>query len=198
MFKLKMFFYSVSIFSQTKESYLFGDCKDGKGIFRDNFGNEYEGTFILGKLEGFAEVKFKNNETFFGIRNNSMRIGKGQRTDSNTGKVVYGTWIEGRFCDDEGCESWRQFISDSNIECVFRGTFLEGKKTGNGSYTCNNRESFEGTYSNDLANGNGKMIYSDRTVQVGEFKDGRLVRKKKSNKKRKSSDKIQCNVVSFC
>ncbi|EMM99483.1 hypothetical protein LEP1GSC021_0558 [Leptospira noguchii str. 1993005606] len=49
-----------------------------------------------------------------------------------------------------------------------------------------------------MANGNGKMIYSDRTVQVGEFKDGRLVRKKKSNKKRKSSDKIQCNVVSFC
>ncbi|EMM99445.1 hypothetical protein LEP1GSC021_0557 [Leptospira noguchii str. 1993005606] len=78
---------SFSIFSQTKESCLFGDCKDGKGIFRDNFGNEYEGTFILGKLEGFVEVKFKNNETFSGIRNNSMKIGKGQRTDSNTGKL---------------------------------------------------------------------------------------------------------------
>ncbi|EMO55207.1 MORN repeat protein [Leptospira noguchii] len=181
MFKLKIFILfcvgSFSIFSQTKKKCLSGDCENGKGIFRDSFRNEYAGTFVNGKLEGFAEVKFKNNETFSGIRNNSMRRGKGQWTDSNTGKVVYGTWIEGGSCDDDGCESWHEFISDSNVKCVFRGTFLEGKKTGNGSYTCNNGESFEGTYSNDLANGPGKLIYSDRVVFEGEFKDGRPVRK---------------------
>ncbi|EMG00620.1 MULTISPECIES: MORN repeat protein [Leptospira] len=43
------------------------------------------------------------------------------------------------------------------MKCAFQGTFRNGQKTGNGRYTCNNGESFEGTYSNNPANGPGKQ-----------------------------------------
>ncbi|WP_420920136.1 hypothetical protein [Leptospira interrogans] len=46
-------------------------------------------------------------------------------------------------------------------------------------------------YSNDLANGNGKLIYPDRTVLEGKFKAGILIRKRElpPYRDKKSSDK---------
>ncbi len=68
MFRLKIFIllciYSFSIFAQSKEKCLFGDCKDGRGIFIDIHGNEFGGVFVNGKLEGVGEIKFKNDENF--------------------------------------------------------------------------------------------------------------------------------------
>ncbi|WP_154643359.1 hypothetical protein [Leptospira interrogans] len=46
-------------------------------------------------------------------------------------------------------------------------------------YACENGESFEGIYSNDLANVNGRLVYPDRTILEGKFKNGILIRKRK-------------------
>ncbi len=180
MFRLKIFIllctYSFSIFAQSKEKCLFGDCKDGRGIFIDIHGNKLGGIFVNGKLEGVGEIEFKNNGKFSGVYKDPSYHGKSKFIDSD-GKVVYGTEFTGGSCGDYGCETWHKFIPDSNVKCTFQGTFIDGKKTGNGRYTCNNGESFEGTYSNDLANGPGKLTYSDGTVWDGEFKNGHPVRK---------------------
>ncbi|ULG91669.1 hypothetical protein FH584_13560 [Leptospira interrogans] len=178
MFRLKIFIllciYSFSIFAQSKEKCLFGDCKDGRGIFIDIHGNEFGGVFVNGKLEGVGEIKFKNDGKFSGVYKNPSYRGKSKFIDSD-GKVVYGTKFTGGSCGDYGCETWTKFIFDSNVKCVFLGTFQNGQKTGKGSYTCDNHERFEGTYSNDLANGMGKLTYSDGTIWEGKFKNGHPV-----------------------
>ncbi|RHX96425.1 membrane-binding protein [Leptospira yasudae] len=174
-----------SIFPQSPTTCLAGNCKNGNGVLIDSFGNEYKGTFINGILEGYAEVKFKNRETVSGVRKDSSIRGKAQRTDPNTGKVVYGTWVENGDCDDKGCKTWANFVPDSNVECVFRGMFRENQKVGKGSYVCINGESFDGIFANDFANGFGKLKYSDGTVFEGEFKNGHPISKKKLNEKRK-------------
>ncbi|PJZ56433.1 membrane-binding protein [Leptospira barantonii] len=182
MFKIKIFilicFIVFSILSQAQSvrGCLSGNCRNGKGIFIDSFGNEFKGIFKNEKLEGYAEVKFKNHGTFSGVYKNSSIKGKGQWTDPETGNVVYGTWVEDGDCNENGCKTWARFIPDSDdVECIFRGNFRENRKVGKGGYTCINGESFEGIYSNDLANGYGKLKYSDGTVFEGEFKNGRPV-----------------------
>ncbi|QOI44614.1 hypothetical protein Lepto782_19625 [Leptospira interrogans serovar Canicola] len=58
-------------------------------------------------------------------------------------------------------------------------------------YACENGESFEGIYSNDLANANGRLVYPDRTILEGKFKNGILIRSQKlpPHRDEKSSDK---------
>ncbi|EMY76963.1 MORN repeat protein [Leptospira weilii serovar Ranarum str. ICFT] len=168
---------SFSVFSQSKDVCLFGDCQNGRGVFIDVHGNKFMGIFENGKLEGLGEVEFKNSGRFSGVYKDPSHHGKSKFVHSDTGKTEYGTRFTNGICDQNGCRTWVQFIFDSNVKCIFQGTFLQNQKTGKGSYTCNNGESFEGTYSNDLANGNGKLIYSDGTILQGEFKDGHPVRK---------------------
>ncbi|PJZ54465.1 membrane-binding protein [Leptospira adleri] len=181
MFKIIVFilfcfsFSSILPQSLALKSCLSGNCRNGKGVFLDSFGNECKGTFVNGKLEGYAEVKFKNRETFSGVYKNSSIRSLGQWTDPETGKILYGTWIEDGDCDKKGCKTWAKFIPDSDVECIFRGLFKENRKVGKGSYTCINGESFDGTYANDLANGRGKLRYSAGIIFEGEFKDGHPV-----------------------
>ncbi|AOP35641.1 membrane-binding protein [Leptospira tipperaryensis] len=176
MFRINVFvlfcFSFISILPQSPRSCLSGNCKNGKGVLIDASGNESKGTFVNGTLEGYAEVKFKNREMFSGIRKRLSIRGKAQRIDPETGKVVYGTWIEDGDCNDKGCKTWANFIPDSNVECIFQGTFRRNQKVGKGSYICLNGERFEGIYANDLANGRGKLIYSDGSFYEGEFKNG--------------------------
>ncbi|MCG6169554.1 MORN repeat-containing protein [Leptospira sanjuanensis] len=175
-FRINLFFVFCfgffSIFPQSSATCLSGNCKNGRGVLIDSFGNEYKGTFINGNLEGYAEVKFKNRGTVSGVYKNSSQRGKGRWTDPETGNVLYGTWVEDGDCNENGCKTWAKFIRDSEVECIFRGNFRRNRKTGKGAYTCINGESFEGIYSNDLANGYGKLKYSDGTVFEGEFKNG--------------------------
>lgn len=187
MFKIKIFIlFCLSFFSilpqsqpESVKSCLTGNCKNGNGVLIDFYGNEYKGNFVNGNLEGYAEVKFKIQGTFSGIFKDSSIKGKAQWVDGDTGKILYGTWIEDGDCDDKGCKTWAKFIPDSDVDCVFRGMFRGNRKVGKGGYTCVNGESFAGLYVNDFANGYGVLKYSDGTVFEGEFKNGHLISKKK-------------------
>nr|WP_082761006.1 hypothetical protein [Leptospira alstonii] len=165
-----------SILSQSKKRCLSRDCQNGRGRFYRRIWKRTHGNLRNGKLEGLGEFEFKNNGNFSGVYKDPSYYGKSKFIDPD-GSVAYGTQFTGGSCNDNGCRTWSKFIPDSNVECIFRETFLQNQKTGKGRYTCNNVESFEGTYPNDLANGNGKLIYSDGTVFEREFKDGHPVRK---------------------
>ncbi|TGL92191.1 membrane-binding protein [Leptospira barantonii] len=190
MFKIGIFillcFNFFCILPRSSRNCLSESCKNGNVVFIDSYGNKYKGIFINGKLEGYAEVEFKNRGTFSGIYKNPSVRGSAKLIETGTGKVIYGTWVENGDCDERGCKSWTEFIADSDVECIFQGTFRGNQKVGKGSYTCANGESFDGIYENDFANGYGKLRYSDGTVFEGEFKNGYPISKKKSNEKGKS------------
>ncbi len=112
LFSYFIFFACISVLeaeSKTdgvKEKCLSGDCQNGQGVFIDASGTEFRGTFVNGKLEGLAEIKFKNPETFSGVLHKDLaRRGTIEWIDRDTQKTLYGTWIPGGICEKNVCTS---------------------------------------------------------------------------------------------
>mmetsp|Transcript_82848 Transcript_82848/g.230101 ORF Transcript_82848/g.230101 Transcript_82848/m.230101 type:complete len:283 (+) Transcript_82848:117-965(+) len=60
--------------------------------------------------------------------------------------------------------------SDSS---VYRGQALDGKRHGEGTWTCANGR-YEGQWSHDLQEGQGKQVWEDRRIFVGQFSKGKI------------------------
>lgn len=109
------------ILSQSKDRCISGDCQNGKGILMDTDGNKLIGTFLNGKLEGFAEAEFKDGDKFSGIYKNGERNGKGKLVHSD-GMIEF----EGEFKD--GFPHGNGTMYDSEGKISKTGIFKNGYK----------------------------------------------------------------------
>jgi len=66
----------------------------GKGVFRKQNGNAYEGEYKYDKCEGFGVYRFNNGDKYEGMWKNSLKSGQGTISWST------GRKFEGRFADD--------------------------------------------------------------------------------------------------
>ncbi|KAK2618167.1 membrane-binding protein [Leptospira interrogans] len=166
---------SLPILSQSKDRCISGDCQNGKGVLVDADGNKLIGSFLNGKLEGFAEVEFKDGDKFSGIYKNGERNGKGKLVHSD-GKVEFeGEWIASGVCITGDCHSGKgtlkRFIPNSDVTCEFSGPFLSGKINGKGKFICSDQETYEGNLKDSKPHGFGIQSFSNGTRYEGEFKE---------------------------
>lgn len=137
------------ISTSSQDSEIYGKCLNGPGKVLFKNGNRYEGEFYNGLLNGTGKFIWANGIVY-----------EGQFTDNRiTGRGAYrwpdGSSYEGEVKDGLRHGSGRYTIDDATYE----GEWLEGKKHGRGKIVFKSGSIFEGSFSNDMKDGYGKMYY---------------------------------------
>ena len=71
------------------------------------------------------------------------------------------------------CFGTQSFDADSKwAGQKYIGTFVDGKRSGDGTYSWPNGDKYTGQFKNNAPNGLGSFIWADGTSYVGSFKDG--------------------------
>ena len=119
---------------------------NGQGELVDSDGT-YTGMFVNGKKEGKGLMQYS-----------------GVTDKNNLVKTYDGNWKNDLY-NGEGSLVYKN--GD-----IYEGTFVDGKKDGNGEYTYFNDKDilrYEGQWENDLKNGKGKFIFNDMTIFEGNW-----------------------------
>jgi|GEM_PF-690740 len=143
-----------------------GDCKKGKGMFKFENGDIYEGEFIDSEITGKGKFVFNKGGYQEGFFYKSQLKGKGKTVHKD------GSYQEGEFIDDklEGYGTQFNIKDNSKIE----GKFSKGELTdGYSKITYSNGSSYEGNLLNGNPNGYGSYIAELGDKYVGEFKMGK-------------------------
>ena len=148
-------------------------------------GDNFEGKFIKGELNGKGILKNKEGNIYIGDFVNNIRCGKGDLTTENyhyigecknnkfngKGKIKFKdkSVYEGQFEDNEiegkGKYKWKS--GD-----VYEGKMKKGKMDGYGKYIYKDGRIYEGEYRDGKKNGRGKFSYSPDKYYEGIFVDG--------------------------
>lgn len=70
---------------------IWGDCKNGKGVFVEADGNEYNGAFSNAQKMGYGKMKFSNGKVYKGNWVNNKAEGPGEMLFEN-GDTYAGNW----------------------------------------------------------------------------------------------------------
>ena len=159
----------------------------GWGIKCKRNGDNFEGKFIDGELNGKGIFKNGNN-LYKGDFVNNERCGQGELT---TDKYYY----KGEFKNDklegigeisffENGDKYEGTFSNNNINGkgvykrkngdIYEGEMKNGKMDGFGKYTFGDGKIYEGEFVNDLREGNGKLSFPDGKSYEGNFVNGDL------------------------
>jgi hypothetical protein len=136
--------------------------KDGKEIRV-----AIEGVMKAGKLDGKANAKWSNGESYSGDYKDGRMDGKGAYSWANGAKY------DGEFKADgkNGYGIDRYANGDS-----YEGEFKNNKREGQGIYRFPDGRSHEGEWKNDVPNGQGvRKDAAGNIVAQGEFRDGQPV-----------------------
>lgn len=114
----------------------------GNGTFYFSNGDRYEGQMVSGQFQGEGIMFYADGSRYNGNWYKNKKHGRGFLV-FNDGEVVRGEWADNQYLAD-----WGQlaFIGDTSLLC-----------------DCND---------NYCPQGQGKYIFEDGTIYVGEFKDG--------------------------
>eukprot|EP01125_Pyxidicula_operculata_P005434 TRINITY_DN1931_c0_g1_i3.p1 TRINITY_DN1931_c0_g1~~TRINITY_DN1931_c0_g1_i3.p1 ORF type:complete len:789 (+),score=201.46 TRINITY_DN1931_c0_g1_i3:526-2892(+) len=138
-------------FSYSNISYYEGNWEEdrwhGKGTFFNiSNGTVYQGDFVKGKREGKGRLTFLNN------------------TKNNHNNAYYnGSWKDGRPHGDGTL---------STNEMRYEGDWESGKMQGKGCIYFSNGSKWEGTFTNNKPNGNGKFTLKSGMVIQSKWKVG--------------------------
>ena len=111
-----------------------GDCKKGKGVFIDIDGNEYNGSFKNGLMDGLGTMNYSNSNVYVGNWIANKREGWGKLVIAN------GDTYEGYFLDDKihGDGTYTSANGDTYtgifVKGLFDGTYKHFVKKDNKSY----------------------------------------------------------------
>ena len=100
---------------------LLGNCQNGKGVFVDKDGNEYNGNFSIGSKDGIGKMRFTSGGMYEGNWSMNRYNGKGKEVLKN-GDSYEGNFINGYY-NGEGI-----YTSLSGI--TYTGLFNKGKFDG--------------------------------------------------------------------
>ncbi len=148
---------------------LYGNCKNGYGVFEYNNGDVYFGFFKEYKRHGYGEYKWaKSTDYYTGNWDNNNRSGFGKHY-SKTKKTLYvGEWknhvisgygyrINSDLTTDRGL--WQSGNLISRYNYFFNGKYKDRKTQGCVRGNCNN--------------GYGKYILSSNSIYQGFFINGK-------------------------
>ena len=169
-----------------------------KGKKTDQFGNIYEGYISNDKAEGYGIKYYKDGRKYEGEFKNDLRDGKGTlyRPDGTIFKGIYkkdyqdgeginitkeGKILKGFFIDGKAINgSCIMYYGEGNNdylnfdeECVYIGSYRNGKRDGYGKFVMINGDVYEGEFRNDKYNGKGIYKWQNGLEYNGKFKDNK-------------------------
>lgn len=163
--------------------------REGEGVLYDDAGNvKMKGVFRRGKMNGVCmivnqrtsstytgnvvddvpngkgEEKYKDGSYYVGEFKSGMRHGKGCYYNSADEIVYNGSWLYGL----------KHGLGDCHDEYgLYSGSFVRGKKEGQGVYTLYSGDQYKGEFADDLYSGRGVFTnVSGRVVYDGEWRNG--------------------------
>lgn len=167
-----------------------GNCVNGKGVMILANGSKYIGYFKNKRMHGLGAFYYQNGMTYVGQWVEGWKHGKGELTFSN-GEKFTGDFQKNKF-NGAGV-----YLFQDNER--YEGNFVDGKFNGQGTYYYKDGKIKTGQWVNNKMieknetaeastppkanipdcnitpcnSGKGKLTYSDGSVYVGEFKEGR-------------------------
>jgi hypothetical protein len=127
-------------------------------------GDNFEGKFIKGKLNGKGILKNKEGNIYIGDFVNNIRCGKGDLTTENYHYI--GEFKNNKF----NGKGKIKFLKDKS---VYEGQFEDNEIEGKGKYKWISGDVYEGQMKKGKMDGYGKYIYKDGRIYEGEYRDGK-------------------------
>ena len=127
-----------------------------------------------GNYNGYGELYLKTGKKYEGIFINNNLNGYGRLIDL-FGNICY----EGNFKDNQLLDGKGKIIkiNEDGSKIIYKGDIKNMKKEGKGIEE-NNKEdkkyTYQGSFQNDLFEGNGKIIFDKNEFYEGDFKSGKM------------------------
>ena len=166
----------------------------GYGIMKYNNGNQYEGPWVNGKMEG-AHGNYKHKVlgiTYVGHFANDKKHGHGTLTMKN-GDKYDGEYVAG-YKEGKG-----RFTSAAIGEYV--GDYKQGKMSGRGAFHYKGGSKYQGEFQNHKRHGRGTLTNSDGTFYDGDWEKGMKHGKGKmifANNSKYEGDWVKNNMEGQC
>lgn len=162
---LCLFLFTNSVSAQC----IFGNCKDGDGIYMYPSGAKYVGQFKDGEIHGVGSCYYSDGSTYRGEWSHRYPEGNGIKTLAD-GRSWEGTWKMGLPIGADG-EVIETLFPDP--EPIIQSGCLEGNcEDGKGMYAYPDGSKYEGEFENSKPNGEGVLTYPNEDFYFGYFKDG--------------------------
>lgn len=172
-----------------------GDYQDnkfhGKGVFVDNVGNRYEGTFKYGYLHGRVKISYVSGSKYIGSMkyDNLDGYGKyiynkkcyyigdfcnGQKEGFGVYKFENGDKYEGEFYLDSFCGFGKMVYKNNSLFKKLKGEWINGQLEGKGEITYRDNSYYDGMIKSCSPHGEGKLYFSNKKINYsGNFLNGK-------------------------
>ena len=184
IFLLLVFYYPIILFSQQNQSIGNKGVKDGFGVLENKGHGVYRGNFVNSIYEGYGEYYFNNGSVYKGNFKNGLYEGESTFYYADGG-VKVANFKEGK----EISVISNIYANEIKVGCVsgdcqngigkyilnngeYEGSFLYGKQSGQGKFTCPNGDRYEGQYSDGNKNGYGILSQANGKKYEGNYKNG--------------------------
>lgn len=145
-----------------KTGCIYGDCKNGYGIYKYNNGDSYKGYFKNNKRHGYGDYLWGNIH-YSGNWENGNRSGYGNFYEQDINTLYVGEWKNNLI-------SGYGYRINSNLGAQ-RGLWQSGKIVSNFSYNTNGQKI--GCIKGDCKNGYGKYMLTSISYYEGFFINGK-------------------------
>ncbi len=152
-------------------------------------GSTYEGAVLDGTPNGLGKYTFADSSWYYGEFKAGAKDGIGEYHSAD-GSYYYGTFkndlkhgsdIVTVNLFDGGIYTGKCKMYFGESASTYVGTFIEDKRTGEGTYTFSSGERYVGSFKNGLFDGMGTYKFSNGDEYTGEFKNGEIVEKPKAD-----------------
>lgn len=166
------------------------EVKNGYYSVSYSDGSHYEGNYVDGKRQGQGKYTFASGECYDGMWSQGKRHGYGVNYYAN-GNVYEGSYVNGLRQDSEGKLTYSngvvyegEFNKDKMTgqatkyysNGIYRGSFVDGKRSGYGQYIWESGNGYDGYWANDKMNGQGSFYNASTGVtDFGTWQDGVMV-----------------------
>jgi hypothetical protein len=146
------------------DGYYIGETQNGlmhgfgTRYWNDGSGKKWEGGWQNGEANGYITVSFDDVITYEGNMANGLPNGKGTYTDSDTGRVYIGEWVDFRR-EGEGK------VLTVNGEKIYEGEWLNDKWHGYGQSFLKGICRYEGAWEYGKRHGEGIAYDEDGNVE---------------------------------
>lgn len=178
-----IFICNTLLLAQQKQGCIYGNCKNGEGIYRFESGNIYEGPFVNGKQHGYGKHSDQNGTVTAGFWVNGVRDGAFASIDNDDRSF---------FCIySNGKKHGYSHISDKNGNIISEQEWDHGKLIRN---TANNKKFLASSTAPvvEKYTPNKKKIRSEQVIKKISQPD---LTKKEIKNSRKRSAYTECNLV---
>jgi len=161
-----------------------GDKREGQGTFYYYEGHLYEGNYSNDLKNGFGTFYFSNGDRYEGNWVNDKRNGQGTYFFNNGDRFV-GTFADGKktengtysySVDKKGCVSGdctNGFGKKIFTNAVYEGNFKNGKENGQGKMIWPNKTYYEGSWQDGQKHGKGKQFWYYGDSYDGDWVNGK-------------------------